>query len=133
MASFSIHVFVKCKIKFLEMKQKQSVDPFPNSIPLNQLDDISFIQNRTFSDFVTNVVSLCSVALMIVTTTLVNKMDPSGLSQYPNYLLVYFLHFALPLLFTGSIMVLYYGRHQPLRASLFREAKTHLGLFAWWD
>ena len=115
------------------MKQKQSVDPFPNNIPVTQLNDISFIQNRTFSDFVTNIVSLCSVALMIVTTTLVNKMDPSGLSLYPNYLLVYFLHFAHPLLFTGTIMVLYYGRHQPLRASLLREAKTRLGRYAWWE
>ena len=133
MASLFIHAFVKCKIKFLEMKQKQSVNPIPNSMFVNKLDDISFIQNHTISDYVTNIVALCSCTLLIATTTLVNKMDPSGLSQYPNYLLVYFLHFALPLLFTGSIMVLYYGRHQPLRASLLREAKTRLGLYAWWE
>ena len=129
MASFSIHVFVKCKIKLLEMKLKKSVGPVPSScFTVKQLNDISFIQNRAISDFFTNILSILSVTLLIVTTTLVNKMEPTEVSKYPNFLLVYFLHFAIPLIFSGTIIFLYFVRHQPLRSTIYREAKSCFGL-----
>jgi hypothetical protein len=111
------------------MKQK-SLGSITNSILVKKhLDDMHFIEDHAFSDFFTNIFATLAITLFAFTTILVNKMDPSVIGKYPNYLLLYLQHFANPLLLTGSVMVLHYVRHPPLRASLLREAKAQFWTF----
>ena len=92
------------------------------------LSNTAFIQKRSISDFVTNLLSILVSTTLGITTTLVNKMNPGEVGKYQNYLLVYWLHFGVPLLISGTITILYYVRHPPLRVSLSREVKMLLGL-----
>jgi hypothetical protein len=65
-------------------------------------------------------------SLFGTTTTAVNRTNPADFNKFPSYLLVYFMHFVVPFVITGTISLLYYARHPPLRKMLYRELRTKL-------
>jgi hypothetical protein len=87
--------------------------------------DITSLDNRAISDFISNVFGVIATSSFGITTTLVNKTSPYKFNQYPYYLLVYYMHFIVPFLISGTISSLYFIRHPPLRKAIHREVLSH--------
>ena len=77
------------------------------------------------ADFLTNVFGVAVTSSFGITTTLVNRTSPADFNEFPGFLLVYFMHFVVPFLITGTIAVLYYIRNPALRKILYRELKPY--------
>jgi hypothetical protein len=120
--SLFLHVFANVRIKLYKVKQERSVFVISN-LDHNKNGDISSIDNRAISDFVTNVLAVLATSSFGITTSLVNWTSPKMFNVYPYYLIVYFMHFVVPFLITGTIALLYYIRHPPLRKTIYREIK----------
>ena len=116
----------KDKDKCKKDKDKKDKDKCKKDKDKN--NDISSIDNRAISDFVTNVLSIVATSSFGITTSLVNWTSPKMFNVYPHYLIVYFMHFVVPFLITGTICLLYYIRHPPLRKIIFREIKLNFKL-----
>ena len=123
LSSFVIHGLTNIKIKLFEMSQQKS-----QHLPTHFEEDISFIDGRAISDFATNVFAVVATSSFGISTTIVNYLNPADFNRYPDYFLVYFLHFVVPFLISGTISMMYYVRHSPLKKTLYREAKSQ---FQW--
>ena len=47
-----------------------------------------------------------------------NCMSPRLINEYPNYLLVYGLHFGFPMIMSGSFSLFFYAKNKKLRMTL---------------
>jgi hypothetical protein len=84
---------------------------------------LASIDSRGISDFVSNTCNALIVGSVVFVSTAVNKISPSQIAVYPNYLLIYFYQFIFQFIVVGSTTIIYYLRHPPLRKSLAREMK----------
>lgn len=123
LSSFVIHGLTNIKIKLFEMSQQNS-----KHLRTHFEEDISFIDGRAISDFATNVFAVVATSSFGISTTIVNYLNPADFNRYPDYFVVYFLHFVVPFLISGTISMMYYVRHSPLKKTLYREAKSQ---FQW--
>ena len=122
--SFFLHAAVNVKIKLYKRQQQTSVIVITQS-DLAKDVEINSIDNRALSDFLTNVFGVAVTSSFGITTTLVNRTSPADFNEFPGFLLVYFMHFVVPFLITGTIAVLYYIRNPALRKTLYRELKPY--------
>ena len=86
---------------------------------------ITSTENNAISDLSTNAVNVvlfCSTGLL---STLANSMDTAKANVYPFYLLVYFYHFIYPPVMFGTLSLIYYLRHPPLRNYIYRELRNY--------
>jgi hypothetical protein len=83
--SFSIHIFVNIKIKLFKVKQKHSsnVLTFPEHL---KFGDLTSMDNRTISDFLTNLLTAAAVSTIFMTSLIINRTNPVELTK------VTFLH-----------------------------------------
>ena len=94
---------------------------------------ITSTENNAISDLSTNAVNVvlfCSTGLL---STLANSMDTAKANVYPFYLLVYFYHFIYPPVMFGTLSLIYYLRHPPLRNYIYRELRNYYDsiIFQW--
>ncbi len=85
-ASVLIHIFVMVKIKLLKEKQKKSYNVRTFSDHL-KLGDISSMDNRSISDYLTSFVTVTAANLLFFTSFIINKTNPVEFTK------VTFLHF----------------------------------------
>ena len=86
---------------------------------------ITSTESNAISDLSTNAVNVvlfCSTGLI---STLANNMDTAKANVYPFYLFVYFFHFIYPPVMLGTLSLVYYLRHPPLRNTIFRELRNY--------
>jgi hypothetical protein len=86
------------------------------------------IERRTISDFGTNAANIIIFGGTGIVSTIAYNVNPVQFNDHPFYNFIYFYHLILPSLITGTIAILYYISHEPLRKTLWREMKYNLGL-----
>ena len=85
---------------------------------------ISVVEKLVISDCIANVCILIAIVSSGLFTLYIDQLNPLQAEQLPKVLIVYFYHFFAPFLFTGTIAILYYTRHRPLRVAILRELKS---------
>jgi hypothetical protein len=57
-----------------------------------------------------------------------NSIDPSEISNFPNYLLIFGLHFAFPLALSTLVTVIFYAKNATLRETLHEKVKELMNI-----
>jgi hypothetical protein len=57
-----------------------------------------------------------------------NSIDPSEISNFPNYLLIFGLHFAFPLALSTMVTVIFYAKNATLRETLLEKVKELMNI-----
>ena len=116
-------IFFRIKV-YKKKQQKNAVFVISNFENMKTVE-ITFLDNRAISDFVSNVFGVIATSSFGITTSIVNQTSPFKFNNYPYYLLVYYMHFIVPFLISGTISLLYFIRHPPLRKAIHREVLNH--------
>ena len=57
-----------------------------------------------------------------------NSIDPSEIRKFPNYLLIFGLHFAFPLALSTLVTVIFYAKNATLRETLLEKVKELMNI-----
>jgi hypothetical protein len=118
--SFFLHIFANIKIRLYKRKQARSVSIISNS-DFAKNGDISSMDNRALSDFVTNILGVWASFIMLLSMFIINWISPEKFNIYPYYLIFYLVHHVSPFFLMGTILLPYYVRHPPLQKTIYRE------------
>jgi hypothetical protein len=125
--SVATHIIINLKIDRFKEAQKKSIYIVSKSGYLKSLGILS-MDKHAISDNAANAFNVVVMSTTSVISTLVNNMDPGKANHFPYYLLIYFYHFIIPFMITGSVSCVYYIRHPPLRNVIIREVRWILGI-----
>jgi len=73
--SFAIHIFVNVKVKILKVKQQRSTEALTFSDKL-KFGDISSIDNRSISNFLTSFLTVAAPGSFFVSLLVINRSNP---------------------------------------------------------
>ena len=122
MISFFLHIFANIKIRLYKRKQARSVSIISNSDHAKN-SDISSMDNRALSDFVTSMLGVGAAFFFVIATSFINRIPPKKFNNYPYYLIYYFIHLIAPLFIYGTMLLAYYFHHPPLHKTIYRQMK----------
>ncbi len=122
--SFFLHIFANIKIRLYKRKQATSVSIISNS-DFAKNCDISSMDKRALSDFVTNILGVWASFIMLLSMYVINLISPEKFNTYPYYLILYLVHHVSPFFLMGTILLPYYVRHPPLQKTIYRELKLN--------
>jgi hypothetical protein len=126
--SFFLHVFANIKIRLFKRKQARSVYIISDK-DFAKNGDISSMDNRAISDFVTNILGVVAIFMFVLSTSIINWISPKMFNTSPYYLIFYVIHHVTPFVMTGTILLPYYIRHPPLHKTIYREIKLNFKYF----
>lgn len=123
-ASLVIQLAVPVRIHVFKRSRKI----FQGSIPANDPNVTSTTGGylQSLSDFTTNSANVIILATACSLGVAVSRLSPKEANDYPNYLLVYAMHLAAPVVLGLCLPMTYFMRHKPLRTALRREVNDHL-------
>jgi hypothetical protein len=84
------------------------------------------LEKEFLADFALNMMLVFMFSSAIVNFVIVNGLNPTEVSFYPNYLFIYYLHIFGPFLQTGVGLTMYYMTNEAMRTWLVRELKLKL-------
>ncbi len=111
-------------IKIRVFKRSRKFLDGPVSGPSLNSNPASYLQS--LSDYTTNSANVIILATPCSLGVAVSRLSPKEANDYPNYLLVYAMHLAAPVVLGLCLPMTYFVRHKPLRTALQREVKDHL-------
>ena len=120
--SIGIHTAIQVKIKLYKNKLKKEIQALPYHEHLKQ-DTLHNLETQMISNFATNTANALVLGSIVFVSGAVNRISPSQIVECPNYLLMYFYQLVFPFLFMGSITLIYYLRHTPMKKAIAREIK----------
>jgi len=118
--SILIHLVVRFKIFTFKWKPKPKPNPMFRGLQETKL------KKEFLADFALNMMLVFMFSSAIVNFVIVNDLNPSEVSVYPNYLFIYYLHIFGPFLQTGIGLTMYYMTNEAMRTWLVRELKLKL-------
>lgn len=116
----ALHLLLGIRILVFKLqdRKKQQVHPEISTLAWSKSVVLSAVENKSLTDLTTSLGMVTVFALSMLPANIVNEMDPNETSKYPNYLIVYFMHLAVPLLMAVIIAFLYYLRNPNLREAV---------------
>jgi hypothetical protein len=75
---------------------------------------------NSITDFFNNLLIITCLACVGWSVAKVDKIGPTDIIVFPNYLLVYFVYLLNPNIVMITIVITYYARHEPLRRNIKR-------------
>jgi hypothetical protein len=119
--SILLHLYFHIKTHLYKKSLLKSEQKLTSHVSQYKQDSLSAIETRVISDKATNAINALIIGSIVSVSTVVNNLDPSKIVEYPNYLFFYFYQFVFPFITIGTITLLYYLRHAPLRKTILRE------------
>ena len=115
----ALHLLLGIRILVFKLqdRKKQQMHPEISTLAWSKSVE-SAVENKSLTDLTTSLGMVTVFALSMLPANIVNEMDPNETSKYPNYLIVYFMHLAVPLLMAVIIAFLYYLRNPNLREAV---------------
>jgi hypothetical protein len=117
-------VIVKLKIQFFKRIQWSNLKMSSRSI-FRKNFTLEAINRSSLANFTTILVCLLLFCFSIFVGIKLNRLHPTQLNQYPNYLFMYFFQFIIPSIFGLSIPALFYIRNPVMRHSVLSEFKNY--------
>ncbi len=126
--SIFLHIFFLIKTHLYKQVLLKSEPAFTRNVSQYKQVSLSSIETRVMSDRATNAINAVIIGSVVSVSNVVNNIDPSKISEYPYYLLIYFYQFVFPFINIGTVTLLYYLRHAPLRKTIYREIMNKYNL-----
>ncbi len=118
--SILLHIIFNIKTYIYKRDLLRSEKVVTGIVSQYKQESISSIENRLMSDKATNAINAVIVGSVVSVSHVVNSFDPSLFLEFPNYLVLYFYQLILPFLTIGTVTLVYYLRHAPLRKAIIR-------------
>jgi hypothetical protein len=124
--SFLFYLFVIVRVKVFKKKTISPIseqDPrnCPATLPpLNPTSD-----SHALASFDTIGQSLLTFFFISVFFVIINRIPPEKLAEFPNYLLVHFLHHGINLLWNIFAIIIFFSKSKTMRVAVFREFLDH--------
>ncbi len=118
-------IIVKLKIHFFKKEQWSDLHMSKRSI-FRKNFSLEAINRTSLASFTTNLVCLLLFCFSIFVGIKLNRLHPTELNQYPNYLFMYFFQFILPGIFGLAIPGVFCLRNPVMRHSVLLEFKNYL-------
>ena len=90
----------------------------------NKMLILSDLEVQSLATLATNIFTLISIGTGAMYIIIINSIDPKLMSQYPNYLYLYFLTLTGPTLMALGITISYYASRHTMRRTIFLELKN---------
>jgi hypothetical protein len=119
--SILLHIIFNIKTYIYKRNLLRSEKVVTGIVSQYKQESISSIENRLMSDKATNAINAVIVGSVVSVSHVVNSFDPSLFLEFPNYMVLYFYQLILPFLTIGTVTLVYYLRHAPLRKAIIRE------------
>ena len=118
--SILLHIIFNIKTYIYKRDLLRSEKVVTGIVSQYKQESISSIENRLMSDKATNAINAVIVGSVVSVSHVVNSFDPSLFLEFPNYMVLYFYQLILPFLTIGTVTLVYYLRHAPLRKAIIR-------------
>jgi hypothetical protein len=118
--SILLHIIFNIKTYIYKRDLLRSEKVVTGIVSQYKQESISSIENRLMSDKATNAINAVIVGSVVSVSHVVNSFDPSLFLEFPHYLVLYFYQLILPFLTIGTVTLVYYLRHAPLRKAIIR-------------
>jgi hypothetical protein len=120
-------VIVKLKIHFF--KAKSTEKEMTKRSLFRKTFTLDANNSHALANFSTNFISLIIFGLVIIVGLKLNRLTPTDLNIYPNYLLMYFFQLILPNLVGYAVLGLLYMKNSAMRATLVMEFNNFYSVF----
>ena len=97
---------------------------------IDSLSSYAYIDNFRKENFYDFLICLTFLAIAITYGYLlvsIHSLEPVLINVYPNYLLMYGLHFGFPLISCSSFSILFYAKNKDMRSTLWEEFQELIG------
>jgi hypothetical protein len=117
--SLILHVVIRFKI-MLHKCGKTQVEP---NIGYKKIT-LENLEKKSIGDFTSNICGVLGLAFVSLFSLKTNSLISPEVNDFPNYLYLYIYQLICPYLVSYTITFVCYYRYQPLRKTVFREAKN---------